>query len=56
MFGGEHAPYFWLRTPDGLSSWDFFDALLVKTHVVGSIASPGGAGHGPGAAQAGWPG
>ena len=43
MFGGEHAPYIWLRTPDGLSSWDFFDALLVKTHVVGTP----GAGFGP---------
>ncbi len=33
-FGGEHAPYLWMRTPDGLSSWDCFDRLLAETHVV----------------------
>ena len=43
VFGGEHAPYIWLRTPEGLGSWDFFDALLEKTHVVGTP----GAGFGP---------
>jgi LL-diaminopimelate aminotransferase len=34
VFGGEHAPYIWLRTPAGLSSWEFFDALLARAHVV----------------------
>jgi LL-diaminopimelate aminotransferase len=34
LFGGEHAPYIWMRTPDGLSSWDCFDALLRDAHVV----------------------
>jgi LL-diaminopimelate aminotransferase len=34
VFGGEHAPYIWLRTPGGLSSWEFFDALLSRSHVV----------------------
>ena len=33
-FGGEHAPYVWVRTPDGLSSWDCFDKLLAEAHVV----------------------
>src|SRR5690606_13340366 len=26
--GGEHSPYLWFRCPDGLGSWEFFDALL----------------------------
>jgi len=33
-FGGEHAPYVWVRTPQGLSSWDCFDRILAETHVV----------------------
>ena len=36
VFAGEHAPYIWMRTPDGLSSWDFFDRLLNEAHVVGT--------------------
>ena len=36
--GGVHAPYIWLANPRGLSSWDFFDELLEKAHVV---ATPG---------------
>ena len=43
VFGGEHAPYIWLRTPEGKGSWEFFDELLEKTHVVGTP----GAGFGP---------
>lgn len=43
VFGGEHAPYIWMRTPAGLSSWGFFDALLARAHVVGTP----GAGFGP---------
>jgi LL-diaminopimelate aminotransferase len=43
VFGGEHAPYIWLRTPAGTPSWDFFDRLLERTHVVGTP----GAGFGP---------
>ena len=34
LFGGEHAPYIWMRTPSGLSSWDCFDRLLREAHVV----------------------
>ena len=48
VFGGEHAPYIWLRTPEGITSWDFFDQLLQKTHVVGTPGSgfgPAGEGY-----------
>jgi len=43
VFGGVHAPYLWIRTAGGLSSWAFFDALLREAQVV---ATPG-AGFGP---------
>ncbi len=43
LFGGEHAPYIWMRTPSGLTSWEFFDRLLENAHVVGTP----GAGFGP---------
>lgn len=39
VFGGQNAPYVWLRTPGGLSSWDFFDRLLREAHVVGTPGS-----------------
>ena len=35
-FGGKNAPYIWLKTPSGISSWDFFDLLLEKVQVVGT--------------------
>jgi LL-diaminopimelate aminotransferase len=38
-FAGIHAPYIWMRTPGGLSSWDFFDRLLSEAHVVGTPGS-----------------
>ncbi len=47
-FGGQNAPYVWLRTPEGLSSWDFFDRLLREAHVVGTPGSgfgPSGEGY-----------
>jgi LL-diaminopimelate aminotransferase len=34
LFGGEHAPYIWMRTPSGLGSWECFDRLLRDAHVV----------------------
>jgi LL-diaminopimelate aminotransferase len=34
LFGGEHAPYIWMRTPRGSSSWDCFDRMLREAHVV----------------------
>tara|TARA_B100001093_G_scaffold230640_1_gene221185 strand:- start:715 stop:1938 length:1224 start_codon:yes stop_codon:yes gene_type:complete len=38
-FGGGNAPYVWLKTPNELSSWDFFDKLLGECHVVGTPGS-----------------
>ena len=35
-FGGENAPYIWLKTPGGLKSWDFFEILLKNAQVVGT--------------------
>ena len=32
--GGEDAPYIWLRTPDGMESWAFFDYLLREKQLV----------------------
>ena len=34
VFGGENAPYIWLKTPDGMPSWKFFDRMLYEAHVV----------------------
>lgn len=34
VYGGENAPYIWLKTPDGLSSWKFFDKLLYEVNIV----------------------
>ena len=48
VFGGRNAPYIWVRTPAGLSSWDFFDKLLGEAHVVGTPGSgfgPSGEGY-----------
>ena len=33
-YGGENAPYIWMRTPDGMGSWQFFEALLYGANVV----------------------
>ena len=45
--GGVNAPYIWLRTPDGMTGWEFFDHLLDRAHVVGTPGSGFGA-HGEG--------
>ena len=45
--GGINAPYVWLKTPDHMSSWDFFDKLLHEVNVVGTPGSGFGA-HGEG--------
>ena len=42
-FGGVNAPYVWLKTPNGIDSWQFFDLLLEKTNVVGTPGSGFGA-------------
>ena len=43
LFGGEHAPYIWMQTPEGLSSWDCFDRLLNDANVVGTPGAGFGA-------------
>jgi LL-diaminopimelate aminotransferase len=43
VYGGINAPYVWVKTPQGLSSWDFFDKLLTTCHVVGTPGSGFGA-------------
>ncbi len=46
--GGVNAPYIWLKTPDHMNSWDFFDFLLEKGNVVGTPGSgfgPSGEGY-----------
>lgn len=35
-FGGQNAPYIWLKTPAGMASWDFFDYLLHQAQLVGT--------------------
>jgi len=39
VFGGLNAPYIWIRVPDKMTSWDFFDYLLNKANVVGTPGS-----------------
>ena len=43
VHGGEQAPYVWIKTPEGLDSWGFFDHLLGQAHVVGTPGSGFGA-------------
>ena len=43
VYGGRNAPYIWIRTPAGVSSWDFFDRVLTDVQLVGAP----GAGFGP---------
>ncbi len=46
--GGVNAPYIWLKTPDGMTSWEFFDYLLEHANVVGTPGSgfgPSGEGY-----------
>lgn len=42
-YGGVNAPYIWLKTPDGMSSWEFFDFMLEKLQIVGTPGSGFGA-------------
>lgn len=47
-FGGTNAPYVWVKTPNNISSWDFFDKLLEDANVVGTPGSgfgPAGEGY-----------
>ena len=43
VYGGVHAPYVWLKTPNGVGSWEFFDKLLTKANVVGTPGAGFGA-------------
>jgi LL-diaminopimelate aminotransferase len=43
VYGGVNAPYVWVKTPNGLTSWDFFDKLLQSCYVVGTPGSGFGA-------------
>ncbi len=43
VFGGVNAPYIWIKTPGGMSSWEFFDKLLNECNIVGTP----GVGFGP---------
>lgn len=43
VYGGVDAPYIWLKTPDGMGSWEFFDRLLHEVNIVGTP----GVGFGP---------
>ncbi len=48
VFGGKNAPYLWVKTKDGMKSWDFFDKMLREAHVVvtpGSGFGPSGEGY-----------
>ena len=46
--GGVNSPYIWLKTPGGMTSWEFFDCLLEQVNVVGTPGSgfgPSGEGY-----------
>lgn len=43
VFGGVNSPYIWLKTPNNLGSWEFFDKLLNEANIVGTP----GVGFGP---------
>lgn len=48
VFGGVNAPYIWLKTPDQMTSWEFFDYLLEELNIVGTPGSgfgPSGEGY-----------
>lgn len=44
VYGGVNSPYVWLKTPAGMTSWEFFDLLLQKAGIVGTPGSGFGAG------------
>ena len=48
VYGAVNSPYIWMKTPDGMSSWDFFDYLLNTVQIVGTPGSgfgPSGEGY-----------
>jgi len=38
-YGGVNSPYIWLKTPDSMTSWEFFDKLLAQANVIGTPGS-----------------
>lgn len=38
-YGGENAPYIWVKTPNNMTSWEFFDLLLNELQIVGTPGS-----------------
>ena len=48
VYGGVNSPYIWLKVPEGMKSWEFFDKLLEEVNVVGTPGSgfgPSGEGY-----------
>ena len=48
VYGGVNAPYIWMKTPNNMTSWEFFDYLLEKANVIGTPGSgfgPSGEGY-----------
>ncbi|WP_434511148.1 LL-diaminopimelate aminotransferase [Desulfitobacterium sp. AusDCA] len=43
VFGGINAPYIWMKTPDNMESWEFFDKLIREANVVGTPGAGFGA-------------
>ena len=39
VYGAVNSPYIWLKVPDGMTSWDFFDKLLDEVNIVGTPGS-----------------
>ena len=48
VYGGVSSPYIWVKTPNNMDSWDFFDVLLNEANVIGTPGSgfgPSGEGY-----------
>ena len=48
VYGGVNSPYIWLKTPEKMTSWEFFDYLLENLNIVGTPGSgfgPSGEGY-----------
>ena len=48
VYGGVSSPYIWVKTPNNMNSWDFFDLLLNEANVIGTPGSgfgPSGEGY-----------
>ncbi len=39
LYGGVNSPYIWLKVPEGMTSWEFFDKLLEEANIVGTPGS-----------------